>query len=188
MAAHQGELRCDTLLLCRSGGKLDLNCSDPIRLRILLDGSVCEVFTSLGQVLTVRVNRCARLRHSILGGLAAGLLPADHASRASPKLCSPASPQQALQGGMQEALQVLRASRRVRPAPQGCCVLEARTPCARRGSMPREGSSCSGPGGHCPDIGFMSRMGTAKVSHVEVWGMDSCWDEQPDESDNTPCR
>ena len=53
-------LPCDLrAALCRSGGKLDLGCGDPIRLRILLDGSVCEIFTSLGQVLTVRVNRCA---------------------------------------------------------------------------------------------------------------------------------
>ena len=34
----------------------------------------------------------------------------------------------------------------------------------------------------------MSRMGTAKVSHVEVWGMASCWDEDPQECDSTPCR
>ena len=49
--------RADTGCACRSGGKLDLGCGDNIRLRILLDGSVCEIFTSLGQVLTVRVNR-----------------------------------------------------------------------------------------------------------------------------------
>ena len=36
------------MAVCRSGGKLDLGCGDPIRLRILLDGSVCEIFTSLG--------------------------------------------------------------------------------------------------------------------------------------------
>ena len=41
----------------RAGGKLDLHCGDPIRLRVLLDGSVCEVFTSIGAVLTCRVNR-----------------------------------------------------------------------------------------------------------------------------------
>ena len=44
------------------------------------------------------------------------------------------------------------------------------------------------PGGKCPDIGFMSRLGTAKVSNVEVWGMASCWDEDPRECDSTPCR
>lgn len=41
----------------RAGGDIEIDEHDPIRLRILLDGSVCEIFTSTGTVLTTRVNR-----------------------------------------------------------------------------------------------------------------------------------
>ena len=50
--------------MLRAGGKLDLHCGDPIRLRVLLDGSVCEVFTSIGAVLTLRINRSCPLHSS----------------------------------------------------------------------------------------------------------------------------
>ncbi|KAK9812554.1 hypothetical protein WJX73_008374 [Symbiochloris irregularis] len=90
----------------RAGGEIDIGEHDPIRLRVLLDGSVCEVFTSTGTVLTTRVNR-----------------------------------------GRAE------------------------------------------PGGKCPDIGFFAVHGEAKVSHVEAYGMDSCWtEEKADAFDRTPCK
>ena len=41
----------------RVGGALDVGEQDPLRFRVLLDGSVCEVFTSTGSVLSIRVNR-----------------------------------------------------------------------------------------------------------------------------------
>ena len=56
------------------GGKLDVGEQDPLRLRVLLDGSVCEIFTSTGTVLTTRVNRCGLLTFGHM--LVAGRLPA----------------------------------------------------------------------------------------------------------------
>lgn len=43
----------------RVGGELDVGPQDPLRLRVLLDGSSCEVFTSTGTVLSIRTNRWA---------------------------------------------------------------------------------------------------------------------------------
>ena len=46
----------------------------------------------------------------------------------------------------------------------------------------------SDPGGKCPDIGFISVGGQAHASHVEVYSMQTCWDEDPQEQDSQPCR
>ena len=48
------------------GGEVDVGTQDPLWLRVLLDGSVCEVFTSTGTVLSIRTNRWGVLLGSVV--------------------------------------------------------------------------------------------------------------------------